>query len=107
MTKIIKNDVRLNDLYLTHIPNIFSDVKIHGDFYCSHNQLVNLDGIPEYIDGDFFCIGNTKQFTENDVRSRSIVFGQVVLSLGDYMRWLTLSDSLLNCENNQPKLRSK
>lgn len=91
MTKIIKNDVRLSGLYLTHVPNIFSGVKIHGDFYCSHNQLVTLDGIPEYIDGNFICIGNAKQFTENDVRSRSMVTRQVILSIGDYIQWIVVS----------------
>ena len=35
-----------------------SPENISGDFYCSHNQLINLEGSPQSVGGDFSCKSN-------------------------------------------------
>ena len=32
--------------------------KVYGNFWCSYNQLVSLEGAPKYVSGYFFCYGN-------------------------------------------------
>jgi hypothetical protein len=50
---------------------------IRYNFYCQHNLLISLDGIPEKIDGSFLCHGNTKRFTDEDVKRVCVVKGSI------------------------------
>jgi len=55
----IYGDVILYDMQLRsllELPIKFG--KVYGDFSCSSNQLVSLEGGPEYVDGYFSCYGN-------------------------------------------------
>jgi len=55
----IYGSVNLYDMRLTsllEVPIRFG--KVYGDFSCSLNQLVSLEGAPEYVDGYFSCFGN-------------------------------------------------
>ena len=31
---------------------------VRGDFWCKHNQLTSLEGAPQKVGGDFYCIDN-------------------------------------------------
>jgi len=72
-----ESNVDLRDLDLTKIPVKFRLVdgnfscsfnklvslegaseKVGGSFYCSYNKLVSLEGAPKIVDGDFWCIYN-------------------------------------------------
>jgi len=50
---------------------------VDGDFVCSYNQLESLKGAPKYIGEDFFIHGNSKEFTEEEVRKVVEVKGNV------------------------------
>lgn len=52
--KFIKGTVKLNNLYLTELPDL-SDVVIDGVFFCQINRLTSLKGSPKIIKGDFWC----------------------------------------------------
>ena len=54
--------------------------RIGGAFNCEGNKLTSLDGLPKLIMGDFVCnIDDEFKITEDDVRRRSEVEGQVML----------------------------
>jgi hypothetical protein len=36
------------------------DVEINGSFNCSYNQLISLEGCPEFVGGDFRCYNKVK-----------------------------------------------
>lgn len=52
----IRNTVFLSDLHLTKLPLRFGDV--FGNFYCNDNNLIDLEGAPEYVAGLFNCSHN-------------------------------------------------
>ncbi len=58
MFKVIEGSVKLFDLYLKKIPDIFQGVEVRGDFWCYCNQLTSLKGAPEHVGGDFYCFNN-------------------------------------------------
>ena len=47
------------------------------DFYCYNNQLISLEGCPTTVGGSFYCRYNTKQFSEEYVRSLCKVKGSI------------------------------
>ena len=47
------------------------------NFYCSDNKLKSLEGCPKYVGGNFYCRDNLVQFTEEEVRLRCNVGGDV------------------------------
>jgi hypothetical protein len=49
----VDGDVKLYNKKLTKLPFKFS--KVRGSFYCSGNQLVNLEGSPQIVEGNFNC----------------------------------------------------
>ena len=80
-------DVDLSNLKLTKLPVKFR--KVSGGFYCYHNRLTSLEGVPQKVGGNFSCdynrltslkgasqkVGgsfycgyNQVKFTEEDVR---------------------------------------
>jgi hypothetical protein len=42
--------------------------EVGGSFYCSSNQLVSLEGCPREVGGDFSCIDNKKKFSREEVK---------------------------------------
>jgi hypothetical protein len=50
---------------------------VDGDFDCSHNILVSLEGAPKYVGERFICGFNTKKFTKEEVRRLVNVVGEV------------------------------
>ena len=56
--KIINQDVDINHLYLTELPEFLSGLYINGNFYCSSNQLTSLQGAPKSVKGSFHCENN-------------------------------------------------
>lgn len=44
-----------------------------GDFICSYNKLTSLMFAPKKISGTFICHYNTKQFSESEIKRRTIV----------------------------------
>jgi len=52
-------DVNFSGLGLTSLLEIPIRIrKVTGDFNCSYNQLVTLEGAPRYVDGGFICDHN-------------------------------------------------
>ena len=49
----IDGDVNLYAMNLTKLPFKFG--KVTGDFNCSKNSLITLDGCPKSVGGDFYC----------------------------------------------------
>jgi len=41
---------------------------VGGGFYCYNNQLVSLEGCPGSVGGYFFCTNNKKQFSKEEVK---------------------------------------
>jgi len=56
-----------------------SPKSVGGFFDCTENKLTSLDGAPKIVDGNFRCSGNTKEFTEEDVRKVSKVKGNIYI----------------------------
>lgn len=54
--KILEN-VFLNNLFLKKIPDL-SNILVEGDFDCSNNQLITLEGAPQEVYGIFSCHNN-------------------------------------------------
>ena len=52
----VDGDVYLNNESLTKLPLKFG--KVTGRFYCSHNQLVSLEGAPKSVGDNFTCADN-------------------------------------------------
>ena len=47
-------------------------------FDASHNsELESLEGIPEKVDGDFYCYNTKVKFTEEQIRAKCDVKGNV------------------------------
>lgn len=51
----IPGDIDLSGLGLTRLPLIS---EVGGEFDCSYNQLVSLEGAPQSVGGDFYCAKN-------------------------------------------------
>jgi hypothetical protein len=58
LTIDVKGDVNLNNRDLTKFPEFIRFNKVSGDFWCSGNNLVSLEGCPSSVSGDFWCSGN-------------------------------------------------
>ena len=54
---VLDCDVDLSHKGLNELPD-FSKFNIVGDFICSNNELVTLDGVPREVGGNFDCAGN-------------------------------------------------
>jgi hypothetical protein len=52
----VDNDVDISSKSLTKLPLIFG--KISGNFSCSYNKLVSLEGAPKFVGGYFSCHNN-------------------------------------------------
>jgi hypothetical protein len=52
----VHQNVDISDSWLTKIPIKFR--KIEGNFNCSHNKLISLEGVPQIIKGNFHCSYN-------------------------------------------------
>jgi hypothetical protein len=55
MSKVIKDNVDLHNLFLKKIPDIFQYVEVRGWFNCERNQLTSLQGVPMRVNDNFFC----------------------------------------------------
>ncbi|MDX9695048.1 MAG: hypothetical protein RBT49_04585 [Bacteroidales bacterium] len=51
--------------------------EVEEHFFCSYNNLTSLEGAPIKVGGNFYCGGNTKKFTEEDVRKVCEVKGGI------------------------------
>ena len=78
----VNGDVDLSFLRLKKIPIIFGIVK--GNFDCSHNKLITLDGCPSMVGKYFECSKNSKDFTKDDVRKACIVKRSIFTNEDDY-----------------------
>ena len=56
-TFVIKVDINISNLSLQELPNL-SNVVCLGDFDCSYNQLLSLEGAPKKVLGTFKCSFN-------------------------------------------------
>ena len=62
--------VNLHNKHLEKLPLKFKEVS--DDFYCSYNQLTNLEGCPEKVSGGFYCSGNQLTSLEGCPDARDI-----------------------------------
>jgi hypothetical protein len=53
-----KGDLDLSGLKLTELPEMFKDITVGGNFYCSHNKLTSLINAPNIVAGNFGCSYN-------------------------------------------------
>ena len=63
----VDGNVNLRNLGLTKLPIKFRNVS--GDFYCSNNQLISLEGCPQSVGGYFFCDNNQLTSLEGSPQS--------------------------------------
>jgi hypothetical protein len=58
LTIDVKGDVNLNNRDLTKFPEFIRFNKVSGNFWCSKNSLVSLEGCPSSVGGSFGCHTN-------------------------------------------------
>ena len=64
--------------YNNHLKNLEGCPSSVGEWFdCSNNHLKSLDGCPKSVGGNFSCRDNLVQFTEEEVRERCNVRGDV------------------------------
>ena len=71
----VDGDVNLSEMGFKKLPYKFN--KINGNFWCSHNKLISLEGCPKEIGDTFDCRDNTKAFTIEEVRKICDVKGSI------------------------------
>jgi len=54
----VQNPVELSSKFSKQLPEFIKFKNVHGGFYCSHNKLVSLEGMPEHVKGGFICNDN-------------------------------------------------
>jgi hypothetical protein len=69
----VNGDVDLSDKNLVKFPDYIKFSKVKGGFYCYNNQLVSLEGCPEYVTGAFWCENNKLSITKDYIRSICII----------------------------------
>ena len=52
---VVEGNLRLSNFELLQLPTI---LKVGGNFWCSNNQLVTLQGAPQKVGGSFWCNNN-------------------------------------------------
>ena len=70
------------DLRYRNLSSFSSFIKfrnVEGYFYCSSNQLTSLEGCPQSVGGGFYCSGNKKKFTIEEVRKLCNVKREIVV----------------------------
>ena len=93
-----KESLELSNMNLTVLPEILKNVTVGrnffcsnnkltslinspsivvGGFYCGSNQLISLKGAPKSVGRDFFCGLNRVKFTEEQIRAKCDVQGNV------------------------------
>jgi hypothetical protein len=68
----VDGDVNLCDIKLIKIPLKFRNVS--GNFDCSFNDLISLEGCPELVGGSFFCYNNNLTSLEGCPKSVGLNF---------------------------------
>jgi hypothetical protein len=79
---------------------------IDGDFYCYHNQLTSLKGAPSSVGGDFYCYNN--QLTSLEGASPSVggdfyCSNNQLTSLKDVHKQIKKIGGVFSCSNNPIK----
>ena len=77
LTIDVNNSVNLSNKNLAKFPDYIMFNKVEEWFSCDYNQLTSLDGCPSYVGGDFYCVGNIEEFTEDEVKQLCDVKGEI------------------------------
>ena len=98
----VDGDVSLANGRLTKLPLKFN--KVSGNFYCSWEDLITLEGSPKEVGGDFFCSYNKLKTLKHSPSIISGLFYCVDNPL-ESLEGLNIPISKLHCNNKEKLIR--
>jgi hypothetical protein len=106
----VLDQVELSGKFKTRLPDFISFENIEGGFYCSHNKLVSLKGMPQHINAGFVCNDNllpNLEYGPKVVDGFYVVDNNKLTSLiglPEAINTLAINDNLLTSLKGCPKI---